>query len=122
MARRIKYLPLLLALFVGVAWATFDSDNFDTDNFSTSSFEFGGASYFPGTYMGDGGHIWPARANDPRWDQIISDSGITPSGNFQDDVKKALEAVTGQRGHIDTLWDKFKTDNGVTDVSEPFLY
>lgn len=77
---------------------------------------------FPGTVAGDGGHIWPARSNDPRWAQIITASGITPSGNFIDDVHSALETLTSTTGSMDDLWKKFKADNSVTDTSEPFLY
>ena len=80
------------------------------------------AAAFPGIYAGDGGHIWPPRANDPRWAQIITDSGITPSGNFIDDVKAALEALASQTGALDELWKKTKLAFSVTDTSEPYLY
>ena len=78
---------------------------------------------FPGTHAGDGGHIWPPRANDPRWAQLITDSGITPSGNFIDDVKAALLALATQTsGALDELWKKTKLTFSVTDTSEPYLY
>lgn len=81
-----------------------------------------GGGAFPGTVAGDGGHIWPARSNDPRWTQIITDSSITPSGNFIDDVHEALEALTSTTGALDELWKKFKALFNVTDTSEPFTY
>jgi hypothetical protein len=78
---------------------------------------------FPGTTVGDGGHIWPPRANDPRWTQIIADSGITESGNFMDDVKAALIALSGASGgSLDDLWKRTLAVGGVTDTSEPYLY
>lgn len=80
------------------------------------------AGAFPGTIASDGGPIWMARAGDPRWAQIIIDSGITTSGNFIDDVHAALEALTGTTGQLDDLWLKFKEANNVTDTSEPFTY
>jgi hypothetical protein len=78
---------------------------------------------FPGNVAGDGGHIWPPRANDPRWTQILVDSGITETGNFQDDVKAALIALSGASGgSLDDLWKRTLAVAGVTDTSEPYLY
>jgi hypothetical protein len=81
------------------------------------------ATAFPGTIAGDGGVMWPARSNDPRWAQLITDSGITPTGSFQDDVKRALIALSGASGgSMDDLWKKTLAVAGVTDISEPYLY
>jgi hypothetical protein len=82
----------------------------------------GAAAAFAGTTAGDGGYIWPPRSNDPRWAQFITDSGITASGNFIDDVHAALEAMASTTGQMDDLWLKVKEANGVTDTSEPYLY
>ncbi len=79
-------------------------------------------SFFPGTVASDGGTMWMPRAYDPRWIQLFTDAGITPTGNFIDDVKAALEAATGTTGCLDDLWKRFKDINGVTDTSEPFTY
>jgi hypothetical protein len=92
--------------------------NATLDDYSTN----GLPTAFPGTVAGDGGHIWPPRANDPRWTQIITDSGITASGNFIDDVHEALEALASTTGAMDDLWKKFKAAYSVTDTSEPFTY
>jgi hypothetical protein len=102
--------------------ASYDTDAHDTDAFDTDAFFLLSSGHFPGTVASDGGHIWPPRASDPRWTQIISDSGITPTGNFQDDVRSALVAINGIKGQLDDLWKKFKLAEGVTDVSEPFTY
>lgn len=78
---------------------------------------------FGGTVAGDGGVMWPPRANDPRWTQLLTDSGITQSGNFIDDVKAALIALSGASGgSLDDLWKKTLAANAVTDISEPYLY
>ena len=91
------------------------------DDYSTNGYT--ASTSFPGNIAGDGGHVWPARANDPRWTQIITDSGITATGNFQDDVRAALRALSGASGGSpDDLWKKVKAANGVTDTSEPWLY
>ena len=93
------------------------------DNATLASYSTSGLpTAFPGTVAGDGGHIWPARANDPRWTQIITDSGITPSGNFIDDVHAALETMTSDTGAMDDLWKKLKAVYSITDTSEPYLY
>lgn len=78
---------------------------------------------FGGSVAGDGGVMWPPRANDPRWTQLLTDSGITQSGNFIDDVKAALIALSGASGgSLDDLWKKTLAANSVTDISEPYLY
>jgi hypothetical protein len=77
---------------------------------------------FPGNIAGDGGHMWPPRANDPRWTQLLLDSGITQTGDFIDDVHTALEALAQTTGQMDDLWAKTKALYNVTDTSEPFLY
>jgi lysophospholipase L1-like esterase len=82
----------------------------------------GATGYFPGTVASDGGTLWPSREEDPRWAQILTDSGITQSGNFQDDVRTALIAIIASRGSLDDLWKKFKVSNSKTDTSEPFTY
>lgn len=99
----------------------YDNDHTDAElvEFSTN----GLPTAFPGTIVGDGGHIWPPRANDPRWTQIITDSGITATGNFMDDVKAALIALSGASGgSLDDLWKKTKAAYTITDTSEPYVY
>ena len=81
------------------------------------------STYFAGAVASDGGHIWPARGWDPRWVQILIDSGISQSGNFIDDMFLALETATGVANYsVDDLWDLFKAQNSITDTSEPFTY
>jgi hypothetical protein len=72
-------------------------DDSTLTDYATNGYTF--STTFPGNIAGDGGHVWPARANDPRWTQIISDSGITASGNFQDDVR-----VLQNRGYTNELF------------------
>lgn len=101
----------------------YDSDTTDAEmqTLTTDGYPFPTA--FSGSVAGDGGVMWPPRANDPRWTQLLTDSGITQSGNFTDDVKAALIALSGASGgSLDDLWKKTLAANGVTDISEPFLY
>ncbi len=81
-----------------------------------------GAGVFPGTVATDGGPLWMPRKGDPRWTQILTDSGITESGSFIDDVHAALEALTGATGQLDDLFWLWLAQNNVTDISEPFTY
>lgn len=98
-----------------------DIDDATLVTMSTNGVDYSTA--FGGTIVGDGGVMWPPRANDPRWTQLISDSGITASGNFMDDVKKALIALSGaSNGSLDDLWKKTLAANSITDISEPYLY
>jgi hypothetical protein len=79
-----------------------------------------GVSWGGSPFQGSGAHVWPPRSNDARWTQIISDSAITQSGNFIDDVHQALEALCSTTGAMDDLWKKFKALYNFNDTSEPF--
>lgn len=48
------------------------------------------------------------RANDTRFTDAITASLITPTGNFIDDVKTALEALTSTTGSLDDLWKRYQ--------------
>lgn len=102
--------------------SSFSTTAFDTGAFDTDAFFLLSAGYFPGIVASDGGKMWPPREEDARWYQVFTDSGITQTENFQDDVRTALIAIVGSRGSLDDLWKKFKVSNGITDISEPFTY
>ena len=78
--------------------------------------------FFDGLTASDGGSMWMPRSGDPRWMQFITDSGITATGNFMDDVHSALEAAAVTTGQNDDLWKKVKALYSITDTSEPFTY
>ena len=105
---------------IGAGWA---EGSFVDASFAANAWDDTVLAYFARTVASDGGTMWPPRSNDPRWAQVITDSGITVSNNFLEDVRKALEVATSDtKGSVSDMWKTFKEENGVTDTSEPFMY
>jgi hypothetical protein len=60
------------------------------------------------TYTTDGAVMWPPRKGEPRIEGLIAESGITPTGDFFNDVKLAFEQQLGLSDNsgfsLDDLW------------------
>jgi hypothetical protein len=65
---------------------------------------------------GDGGHVWPPRASDPRIQEV---TGLDASGSTPDAVFDALRAA-GYTGSLDDMWHQHLAALSITDTSEPF--
>ena len=97
--------------------AAFDDEAFDLVAFLNTAFDFDSVA---SSVASDGGDIWPARDNDPRWVAFLAAQGVSRTDHdINYDVRLALGRSLGMSDEaclsisVDDMWLRYKQSVGV---------